>query len=107
MIKVRKTILENGVRVTKTFETTVGRVMFNEVVPEEMGYINDVLTKKSLRDIIGEVFKKCGVPKTAKFLDKYKELGFKMKLKEVYPSISMMLLFQKKKKNSLIMQPIK
>ncbi len=80
-IKVKKRIMENGEWVVKVIDTSVGRVLFNEVVPDEMGYINEVLTKKSLRDIIGETFKRCGVPKTAKFLDDIKELGFKMAFK--------------------------
>ncbi|MBK9759371.1 MAG: DNA-directed RNA polymerase subunit beta' [Flavobacteriales bacterium] len=57
-------------------ETTVGRVLFNEVVPMEVGYINELLTKKSLRDIIGRVMKEGGTSKAAKFLDDIKELGF-------------------------------
>ena len=57
-------------------ETTVGRVLFNEVVPEKAGYINQVLTKKSLRDIIGRILKTTNVPETAEFLDKIKEMGF-------------------------------
>ncbi|MFH1004986.1 MAG: DNA-directed RNA polymerase subunit beta' [Bacteroidota bacterium] len=57
-------------------ETTVGRVLFNQVVPKEVGYINELLTKKTLRDIINKVLKAAGIPKTAKFLDDIKELGF-------------------------------
>ena len=52
--------------------------MFNQVVPEEYGYINQVLTKKALRDIIGDILKKTGTAKTAKFLDDIKDLGFSM-----------------------------
>lgn len=59
-------------------ETTVGRVLFNEVVPEEMGFINEVLTKKSLRDIIGYLIRKTGNDVAAKFLDDIKNLGYKM-----------------------------
>jgi DNA-directed RNA polymerase subunit beta' len=59
-------------------ETTCGRVMFNENVPREVGYINDVLTKKALRDIIGEVLKICGTSRTAQFLDDIKGLGYEM-----------------------------
>jgi len=59
-------------------ETTCGRVLFNEKVPREVGYINDVLTKKALRDIIGEVLKVSGTSRTAKFLDDIKELGYEM-----------------------------
>jgi DNA-directed RNA polymerase subunit beta' len=59
-------------------ETTVGRVIFNEFVPEEVGFINELLTKKSLRDIIGRIYKVAGTAKTAKFLDDIKNLGYKM-----------------------------
>ncbi|MDD4292430.1 MAG: DNA-directed RNA polymerase subunit beta', partial [Bacteroidales bacterium] len=57
-------------------KTTVGRVMFNQVVPAEVGYINEVLTKKSLRDIISRVLKEAGVARTAQFLDDIKEIGY-------------------------------
>ncbi len=59
-------------------ETTVGRVLFNQVVPNDYGYINEVLGKKSLRDIIGDVFKVCGNAVTAKFLDDIKNMGYRM-----------------------------
>ncbi|NPA44196.1 MAG: DNA-directed RNA polymerase subunit beta' [Chlorobi bacterium] len=59
-------------------ETTVGRVMFNQHVPKEVGYINEVLTKKSLRNIIGKVLSICGIATTADFLDNIKNLGYKM-----------------------------
>lgn len=78
IIKVRHTFTENQEKVTRIIETTVGRVLFNQVVPEEYGYINQLLTKKSLRDIIGQILKKTGTAKTAKFLDDIKDLGFKM-----------------------------
>ena len=77
-VKVRKNIRENGVTVLKTIETTVGRILFNQVVPVEMGYINELLTKKSLRDIIGNVVKETGMARTARFLDDIKQLGFSM-----------------------------
>ncbi len=77
-IKVKLNVKENGVLVNKLTETTVGRVLFNQVVPAEFGYINELLTKKSLREIIGNILKQCGVAKTAKFLDDMKDLGFKM-----------------------------
>ena len=73
--------LEGDELVTKIIETTVGRVIFNQVVPHEVGYINELLTKKSLRDIIGMIVKKTGMAKTAKFLDDIKELGFKTAFK--------------------------
>jgi DNA-directed RNA polymerase subunit beta' len=68
-IKVR---LSDG----ETIETTIGRVLFNEIVPEEVGFINEVLTKKNLRLIIGRVLKASGFPKTARFLDEIKQAGF-------------------------------
>jgi DNA-directed RNA polymerase subunit beta' len=52
-------------------------VLFNEKVPEAAGYINEVLTKKSLRDIIGGILAKTSVPVTAAFLDEIKTLGYK------------------------------
>jgi DNA-directed RNA polymerase subunit beta' len=63
---------------TELLETTVGRVIFNEFVPPEIGFINDLLTKKSLRDIIGRVLKASGTAATAQFLDDIKSLGFGM-----------------------------
>jgi DNA-directed RNA polymerase subunit beta' len=78
IIKVRHTFYEGDEKVTRIIETTVGRVIFNQVVPVEYGYINQLLTKKSLRDIIGMILKKTGTAKTAKFLDDIKDLGFKM-----------------------------
>jgi len=63
--------------VDKIIDTTVGRVLFNEKVPEKAGFINEVLTKKSLRDIIGKILKNTSVPETAEFLDEIKTLGYK------------------------------
>ncbi len=68
---------EEGDLVPLIIETTVGRVLFNEKVPEVAGYINEVLTKKSLRDIIGNILKVTSVPETAAFLDEIKTLGYK------------------------------
>ena len=77
-IKVR-TIDKNaeGKLAPMIIETTVGRVLFNEKVPQAAGYINQVLTKKSLRDIIHDILKVTSVPETAAFLDEIKTLGFK------------------------------
>ena len=58
--------------------TTIGRIIFNEIVPEESGFINKLLTKKSLRDIITDVLKVAGTPKTADFLDDVKNMGYRM-----------------------------
>ena len=77
-IKVRvKDFNEEGELVPQIIETTTGRVLFNDVVPEEAGYVNEVLTKKSLRDIIGRILKVTSVPVTAAFLDKIKNMGYK------------------------------
>ncbi|MEP5602097.1 MAG: DNA-directed RNA polymerase subunit beta', partial [Algibacter sp.] len=77
-IKVRTIdINEDGKLDRMIVDTTVGRVLFNQNVPQAAGYINEVLTKKSLRDIIGEILKKTSVPETADFLDKIRSLGFK------------------------------
>ena len=62
----------------KIVDTTVGRVLFNQVVPKEVGYLNEVLTKRSLRDIIGLVMKKSGAARTSQFLDDIKALGYRM-----------------------------
>ena len=62
-------------------DTTCGRVLFNESVPKEVGYVNELLTKKSLRDIIARVLEVVGVPRTSKFLDDIKDLGFTMAFK--------------------------
>ena len=72
---------EEGNLVSTMVETSVGRVIVNEIVPEEVGYINTVISKKTLRDIIGDVIKKCGVVRTADFLDGIKDLGYKMAFK--------------------------
>jgi DNA-directed RNA polymerase subunit beta' len=80
-IKVRTMVRENGQLVRKLIDTTVGRVLFNQHVPVEVGYVNALLTKKSLREIIGDIIKITNVPKTAKFLDDIKTLGFRMAFK--------------------------
>ncbi len=78
-IKVKATIRkDDGTLQTKLIETTVGRVIFNQFVPKEVGYINALLTKKNLREIIGDIIKITNVPKTAKFLDDIKQLGFRI-----------------------------
>ena len=80
-IKVKADVREKGQLVKKLIETTVGRVMFNQFVPKEVGFINALLTKKNLREIIGDIIKITDVPKSAKFLDDIKTLGFRMAFK--------------------------
>ena len=79
IIKVRtKDLDENNQLTTKLIETTIGRILFNKNVPSEMGFINELLSKKSLRDIIGRVIETCGVARTAQFLDDIKDMGYYM-----------------------------
>ena len=77
-IKMRFTDIEGH---TSLIETTCGRVLFNEYVPREAGYINELLTKKSLRGIISHVLNTTNVPRTAQFLDDIKNRGFYMAFK--------------------------
>jgi DNA-directed RNA polymerase subunit beta' len=80
-IKVKTKDIVNGELVEKIIETTTGKVIFNELVPEEVGFVNELLTKKSLRDIIGEILKITGTSRTVEFLDDIKNLGFNMAFK--------------------------
>jgi DNA-directed RNA polymerase subunit beta' len=78
-IKVKSTVRsDKGELQKKLIETTVGRVIFNQAVPAPVGFINSLLTKKNLREIIGDIIKITDVPTTAKFLDAIKEIGFRM-----------------------------
>ncbi|ACY40203.1 DNA-directed RNA polymerase subunit beta' [Blattabacterium sp. (Blattella germanica) str. Bge] len=76
LIKVKVNIREEDKFSNRLIETTVGRVLFNQVVPQKVGFINESLTKKSLREIIGKILYLTDVPTTANFLDDIKELGF-------------------------------
>jgi DNA-directed RNA polymerase subunit beta' len=77
-IKVKANIRNSdGLLEHKLIDTTVGRVIFNQHVPAEVGFVNALLTKKNLRDIIGDIIETTNVPKTAKFLDDIKTLGFR------------------------------
>ncbi len=77
-IKVKTNIRnQDGLLEHKLIETTVGRVVFNQHVPAEVGFVNALLTKKNLREIIGDIINITNVPKTAKFLDDIKQLGFR------------------------------
>ena len=68
----------DGSLTRKLIDTTVGRVIFNQFVPKTVGFINALLTKKALREIIGDIIKWTSVPLTAKFLDDIKTLGYRM-----------------------------
>ena len=82
-IKVRVNVKDrkSGTFAYKVIDTVVGRVLFNMHVPEEVGFVDELLTKKKLQTIIADVFKYAGLAKTAKFLDDIKELGFQMAYK--------------------------
>ena len=79
-VKVRTQVLDadDKALITKLIDTTVGRIMFNEVTPNEAGFVNELLTKKTLRDLIGEIVRRTDIPTTVRFLDAIKDLGFKM-----------------------------
>ncbi len=83
LIKVRVNTRDKktGDLETKMIETVAGRVIFNQVVPIEVGFVDELLTKKKLQTIIADVFRVAGQAKTAKFLDDIKELGFQMAYK--------------------------
>lgn len=77
-VKIKASIRnKEGVLETELIETTAGRVLFNQVVPKTNGFINALLTKKSLREIIGRILKNTDIPQTVKFLDDIKTLGFR------------------------------
>ncbi|HLV40452.1 DNA-directed RNA polymerase subunit beta' [Xanthomarina sp.] len=72
---------EAGELTLQIIPTTVGRVLFNLHVPHSAGYVNEVLTKKSLRNIIGKILEVTSVPETADFLDEIKSLGYNFAFK--------------------------
>ncbi|WP_435263937.1 DNA-directed RNA polymerase subunit beta' [Tenacibaculum sp. nBUS_03] len=76
-IKVRTHDVVDGENVTRIIATTVGRVLFNEKVPKAAGYINEVLTKKSLRGVISGILKVTDIPSVGNFLDEIKNMGYK------------------------------
>ncbi len=75
-VKCRLPVKEDGEIKTKLIETTTGRILFNQIVPKQVGYINELLTKKSLRNIIGRILADTDFPTTVKFLDDMKNMGY-------------------------------
>ena len=73
-----KDLDEQGCLVDKMVETSVGRVIVNGIIPEEIGFVNKIISKKSLRDIIAEVIKAVGFARACEFLDGIKNLGYRM-----------------------------
>lgn len=76
-IKVKTIVREGEELLPRIIETSVGRVLFNQIVPKQVGYVNEVLTKKSLRTIINRIIKITDFPTTASFLDDMKTLGYR------------------------------
>ena len=76
VINVRVKVRENDQLVSRKVETTVGRILFNQVVPDDYGFINELLTKKSLRSIVGDMVRVEGTAVTTKFLDDIKNMGY-------------------------------
>ena len=82
LVSVRvEDVNEKGEFVKKMVKTSVGRLMVNEYIPREVGYVNEVLGRKALRDIISDIIKICGVARTCRFLDDIKNLGYFMAFK--------------------------
>jgi len=75
-VKVKTTIREGDELKTALIETTPGRIIFNQVVPKNVGFINKLLTKRALKDVIADIIELTDVPTTVKFLDEIKEIGF-------------------------------
>ncbi|MBQ5740861.1 MAG: DNA-directed RNA polymerase subunit beta' [Bacteroidaceae bacterium] len=71
-------LMEDGTLGKRMVETSVGRVIANEIIPKEVGYFNDVISKKTLRGIITDVIKTVGVARACEFLDGIKDLGYRL-----------------------------
>ncbi|MCB0512527.1 MAG: DNA-directed RNA polymerase subunit beta', partial [Bacteroidetes bacterium] len=80
-VKVKTKVLENGKLVDKIIETTLGRIIFNQNVPASCGFVNVLLTKKNLKDVIGNVLTTTDIPTTVNFLDNIKEMGYRQAFK--------------------------
>ena len=69
---------ENGKPIRHLVETTVGRIIVNEIIPDEIGYFNGIISKKTLRTLIADVIKAVGMDRACSFLDGVKNLGYRM-----------------------------
>jgi DNA-directed RNA polymerase subunit beta' len=78
LVKVVVNDLVDGKMQKKMVETTVGRVIANNIIPEELGYFNDVISKKTLRGLIADVIRGVGMARACVFLDGIKDLGYRM-----------------------------
>ena len=77
-VKVMVDDIVDGKRVRHMVDTTVGRVIVNGIVPDEVGFFNDVISKKTLRGMIADVIKNVGMARACDFLDGIKNLGYRM-----------------------------
>ncbi len=77
-VKVLVDDIVEGQPVKHIVETSVGRVVVNQIIPEELGFVNDIISKKSLRGIIARVIKAVGMARACAFLDGIKNLGYHM-----------------------------
>ena len=77
-VKVIVTDLVDGKLQPRMVETSVGRVIVNQIIPDEVGYFNDIISKKTLRGIISSVIKAVGMARACEFLDGIKNLGYRM-----------------------------
>ena len=77
-VKVMVNDLVDGKLQKRMVETSVGRVIVNGIIPEEVGYFNDIISKKTLRGIIADVIKSVGMARACEFLDGIKNLGYRM-----------------------------
>lgn len=77
-VKISKQLGDDENFTTQLIETSIGRIIFNEHVPKSVPFVNELLTKKALRGIVGNIMKLTDVPTTVKFLDNIKQLGFRM-----------------------------
>ena len=75
---VVKDVDKDGNYYSHMVETSVGRVIVNGIIPEEVGFVNKIISKKSLRDIIADVIKNVGFARACEFLDGIKNLGYRM-----------------------------
>ena len=77
-VKVIVTDLVDGKLQPRMVETSVGRVIVNQIIPDEVGFFNDIISKKTLRGIISSVIKAVGMARACEFLDGIKNLGYRM-----------------------------
>ena len=78
IVKVVVDDIVDGKHVKHMVETSAGRVIVNQIIPDEVGYFNDIISKKTLRGIIADVIGAVGMARACSFLDGIKNLGYRM-----------------------------